>query len=154
MIKNNTINKNQRLAEAIERLNELLVAFGLARAQEQLPLIGSNEREGKHNRAMGSLASLSDADRIKQWHKELLGAYDVLNSVCAKVRKIRQGFACGEFIKPREYETSWRGIIDEWDKAVCHKRWLQLPPLCETCGTPVLLRKPARLKGGAVKLRV
>lgn len=136
-----------RGAEAL--LEQLLVAFGLEHAPRRWA--GLDEGSAKHERtvklALSGLPS-DPTERLAIYRREVAEAGPVLAALVADVAALQSG----RLLSPREYRARWQGIIDRWDDAVYDNAWLTLPPLCRTCGLPVLARQPERHGDGNADL--
>jgi len=122
-------------------LRALLTAFGLHEAQARLA-----ERPWKTRLE-------SERTSVDRWALELWASQQLVQDTARALEELR----AGPVLTPAKYERRWRAIIDHWNTTIENAGWLDLPPLCETCGLPVLARQSIRkrvTKRGVVRTRV
>ncbi len=130
-------------------LAELLALFRLNEARAVLERV-TDERKAKRMRARarGNAPALPD-DYQARHVVELLAAGGVLDRLVTEARALR----LGPLLAPNDYRDRWQRIVDAWNRAIERNDWVTLPPLCEVCGLPVLLRGGDR-RGRTVELSV
>lgn len=129
-------------AEAAALLAELLDAFGLARARTALDRVLADQRTLARKRSEASRGLAEDVDRPERHRDEKRAALPTLRACVDEVRALR----ARELLRPREYRTRWQAIIEQWNGLLYDQKLVTLPPLCEVCGSPVLLRRLERQK--------
>ena len=72
-------------------------------------------------------------ERRKNARREEQEALPVLRELGARIDALRTL----PLKRPADYEREWRAIIDRWNSAIRESNWLEMTPLCETCGKPV-----------------
>ena len=117
--------------EAAELLNELLTTMGLARSRSALPKTTSVATARK--RAVIGLPA--DADHAD----ERLAMLDILRECVRSIRLPRP-----ELPTVEDYERERAVVVRTWNDALHARGLVTLTPLCDVCGTPVLLRGPDR----------
>lgn len=138
--------------EADELLRELMWFFEIenARRSRAVPLqeeqagalvvvgVGSAVDGDEDRRTRLALGNLPDdpVERSRIYDRERIEALPVLREIVGLLRRSR---------RKAEVEEAWTVARDRWNEAVKVGRWMQLPPLCEWCGKPVLLRKVTRI---------
>jgi hypothetical protein len=130
-------------------LAELLSAYGLGDAQRRLHEAKGDEASATRKRERARSGAPSDpAEYQALRRRELEAARPQLAVLVPQVRELR-----GRLPRPgdRAYRERWTAIRDAWNAAVYNAGWLTLPPLCEVCGLPVLMRAPER-QGQRVEL--
>ncbi|MCA8978421.1 MAG: hypothetical protein KDC14_00230 [Planctomycetes bacterium] len=129
------------------RAEELLAALLSAYELHDAPRVGGQDVTDRMRR--GALAGLPEdpAERLDAYQRELVEALPVLEQVSAMLAKLRGPV----LLKPAAYREAWRHAIELWNAALYEHGWLTLPPLCDVCGVPVLLRGVER-QGDRVEL--
>lgn len=89
------------------------------------------------NRMLGAIPRDPD-ERRKNARREEQEALPVLRELVERIDALRTM----PLKRPAEYEREWRAIIDRWNNAIRESSWLEMTPLCETCGKPVQRKVP------------
>lgn len=118
---------------ATDLLAELLGLFELHEAREHLGEI--TKRRARASRR--GLPKTHEAYATLHL-SELTEARETLESLLSRIAEFRRG--C--LYEPNAYKDLWRFTVDEWNHAIREQGWRTLPPLCEACGRPVLVRDP------------
>jgi hypothetical protein len=133
-------------------LHELLTTFGLDEVAEDgspmTPNRHSNPAEVPDDlvrRAAGGPPP-DPAEWGKLAHREVEEAGTVLALLVKRVRDLKRY----PLPQPDEYRRRRADVIASWNGAIYERAWKTLPPLCDSCGRPVLLRQPERVGGGNV----
>lgn len=77
------------------------------------------------------------AERDRVYKKELEEADPLLRELVKRAEALRSW----PLHKPSDYEREWQAIVEKWNEAIRERRWFQMTPLCEICGT-ALFRRP------------
>jgi hypothetical protein len=121
-------------------LSELLAAFRVDEAPNRY-LFGQPPEALVRRAALGLPSDR--AERTEIYRREVEEAAPILRDLVEQARAL----ARYPLRRPEEYRRGWAEIVEAWNGAIYERRWAMLPPLCESCGRPVLLRQPERAGG-------
>lgn len=120
--------------EAIDLLGELLAAFDLPRARRAA--------KGRRKTALRGLPA--DAGTPERFARERLTMLPTLRKLVGQVRVLRASLASGPLPSGAELDGRRTAIARSWTTALAREGATELPPLCEVCCLPVLMRQPER----------
>ncbi|MGA7741806.1 MAG: hypothetical protein WCE40_08205 [Polyangia bacterium] len=86
-------------------------------------------------------AEADPSARLARWTREIHEAAPILQELVARVAKLQRS----PLPRPRDYAREWASIIEVWNREIYEREWLDLPPLCESCGRPVFRRPSERM---------